>query len=365
MSVLARVDGAEDVADPFVLDPRGLGGVDHASGDGDELSGEESLIGLPVLAVHGDGGVTPNASADVHGECVAEFGFIEVVGPCGGGEDRLRRLAHKRSVRGAMVVLVEEGAEAHVEVVERAEGACEVEAALAEGAPEALHFPSRRRVVGLGVQEGRPHAGASEGERVAAVGGPVVEVNSVGGAMFAHGTHEQAEHVDLSLLVHGLERDDVPRGVVEHAVNAHGLFLAADQELSPMADVAVPERAGMRSLPSETLLAVDAISQRALIETAGGKEAAQRGGGEDVGVQASIGDERIEDPLGRGARPLAANVAEEILLLGGEGPRGPPIGAWLGPQGGKSPFLYRRYQRSSVGTAKVRVAVAPGGRKRC
>ncbi len=237
-----------------------------------------------------------------------------------------------------MVVLVEEGAEAHVEVVERAEGACEVEAALAEGAPEALHFPSRRRVVGLGVQEGRPHAGASEGERVAAVGGPVVEVNSVGGAMFAHGTHEQAEHVDLSLLVHGLERDDVPRGVVEHAVNAHGLFLAADQELSPMADVAVPERAGMRSLPSETLLAVDAISQRALIETAGGKEAAQRGGGEDVGVQASIGDERIEDPLGRGARPLAANVAEEILLLGGEGPRGPPIGAWLGPQGGKSPL---------------------------
>jgi len=55
-----------------------------------------------------------------------------------------------------MVVLVEEGAEAHVEVVERAEGACEVEAALAEGAPEALHFPSRRRVVGLGVQESRP-----------------------------------------------------------------------------------------------------------------------------------------------------------------------------------------------------------------
>jgi len=42
------VDGAEDVSDPFVLDPRGLGGVDHASGDGDEPSGEESLIGLPI-----------------------------------------------------------------------------------------------------------------------------------------------------------------------------------------------------------------------------------------------------------------------------------------------------------------------------
>ena len=157
--------------------------------------------------------------------------------------------------------------------------------------------------------------------------------------MLAYGAHEEAEHVDLALLVHGLERDDIPGSVVEHAVDAHGFLLAADKQMGAVADVAVPERAGMRSFPPESLLAVGGISERALVEAARGEEAPQRGGRNDVDLEASVGDERVEDQLGRGAGPLPSNVAQQILLLDGEGPRCAAIGARLGAQRGEPPLL--------------------------
>jgi hypothetical protein len=327
------------VAHALVLDPRWLGRVDHASGDGDEPSGKKPQVGLPVVAIHGDGGVAADAPSDMDGESVAEFVFVEVVGSRCGREHGLGRLAHEGPVRGAVVVLVEEGVEADVEVVERAESAGEVQASLAQGAPEALHFSAGGRVVGLGVQEGRAHPGAGEGEGLAAVGGAVVEVEGVGGTVLAYGAHEQAEHVDLALLVHGLEGDDVPGRVVEHAVNAHGFLVTADEQVGSVTDVAVPERAGPVGLPTQPLLAVGSVSQRALVEAARGEEAPQRGGRDDVELEASVGDERVEDQLGRGAGSLPSHVAEQLLLLGGEGPRRAAVGARLGSQRGEPPFL--------------------------
>ena len=156
-----------------------------------------------------------------------------------------------------MVVLVEEGVEADVEVVQRGDRAAEVQAALSERAPEALHLSARRGIVGLGVHQGGAHAGARQGQSASAVGGAVVQVHGVGGRMFANGAHEQAEHVNLALLVHRLDDDDVARGIVEQGVDAHGLFLAArGDQVRAVADVAVPEGAGALGLPAQSLLGV-------------------------------------------------------------------------------------------------------------
>ena len=225
---LPRVDGMKGVAHSLVLDPRGLGGIDHAARDGDEPASEKAQGGLPVLAVHGDGGVAAHAAPDVHGECVAELGLIEAVGARGAAPKTASGVFPIRpAVRGAVVVLVEEGVEADVEVVQRRERAAEVQASLAERAPEALHLSARRGVVGLGVHQGGAHAGARQGQGASAVGGAVVQINGVGGRMLANGAHEQAEHVDLALLVHRLDDDDVAGRVVEQGVDAHGLLLAA------------------------------------------------------------------------------------------------------------------------------------------
>ena len=125
-----------------VLDPRVLGEIDEAAGGGDELAGEEGAVELVERAVDGDGGVTTDAPAHADGEGFAELLLVELVDRGLGGAGRLvdarRGAAEQRGVRGTVVVLVEEGPEADVEVVERGEGPREVQAALAEGAPEAF-----------------------------------------------------------------------------------------------------------------------------------------------------------------------------------------------------------------------------------
>ena len=168
-----------------------------------------------------------------------------------------------------MVVLIEKGVEADVEIVERRKGAAEVQAALAERAPEALHFSARGGVVGLGVHQGGAHAGARQGEGASAVGGAVVEVEGVGRGMLANRAHEQAKHVDLALLVHRLEDDDVAGGVVHQGVDAHGfLFAAGGDQVRAVADVAVPESAGAIGLPAQSLLRVGSLPQGAAVEAA-------------------------------------------------------------------------------------------------
>ncbi len=61
--------------------------------------------------------------------------------------------AQEAGVGRAVVVLVEECVQADVDLVQRGHGAQLVEAALAQGAPEALHLAACRGVVGFGVDE--------------------------------------------------------------------------------------------------------------------------------------------------------------------------------------------------------------------
>jgi hypothetical protein len=60
--------------------------------------------------------------------------------------------------------------------------------------------------------------------------------------------------------VHGLERDDVPGGIVEHAVDTHGFLGAVDEQMGAVADVPVSERAGPLAFqpPRQSQVVVDA-----------------------------------------------------------------------------------------------------------
>src|SRR5690606_15709617 len=87
--------------------------------------------------------------------------------------------------RQAQVVLIDEGPEPDIEVVQRAERARMIEAALTQRPPEALHLSARRGVIGLGVDERGAHAGASQAERLAPVGCAIIQVQRVGGAVLA------------------------------------------------------------------------------------------------------------------------------------------------------------------------------------
>lgn len=73
-------------------------------------------------------------------------------------------------------MLVEPGIEAHVDVVQRAEGAGEVEALLPERAPEALDLSACGRVVRARVNQRRAEPFAGQTQSLAAVGRAIVEV---------------------------------------------------------------------------------------------------------------------------------------------------------------------------------------------
>jgi hypothetical protein len=146
-------------------------------------------------------------------------------------------------VRGDLVVLVEEGEEPDLDVVERGDRAEVVEAALAERPPEALHLAASRGVVGSGVQERDAEPGAGGAEDVATVSGAVVEVEDVGRAVLAERPDQDLEHVGLALGVARLDGDDEAAGVVEEGVDAERPALAVDGERRPVADVGVPEGA--------------------------------------------------------------------------------------------------------------------------
>src|SRR5690606_20757737 len=152
------------------------------------------------------------------------------------------------------------GPEPYVEVVERAERANEVEAALTQGAPKSLHFSSGGRVVGLRVNERRPHACAGQTQRLTAVGRAVVEVQGVGRPVFAHRAHHQPEHVDFALGVMGSEREDVAAGIIENAVDTHRLALAIDQDRRSVTHVGVPKGAGPLRLPAKAYLPAAIVS---------------------------------------------------------------------------------------------------------
>jgi hypothetical protein len=164
-------------------------------------------------------------------------------------------------VRRDVVVLIEEGIEADLDIVQRRDGSEVVQAALAKGAPEALHLASRRRITRPGVDERDPQPLAAKTEDFAAIGRAIVEVERVRRTVTAQRADEQGEHVGFLLGVVRLERDDEARGVVEQGVDAQGARLTADEDRLTVTDVAVPERARTVGLPAQPGLLPDPVAQ--------------------------------------------------------------------------------------------------------
>jgi hypothetical protein len=75
-SILDGVDGTEEEALAFMLDPRRLVHVDEAAGDGDEAAGEEALVELPVVTVERQGAVAADTATGSDGEGVAELSLV-------------------------------------------------------------------------------------------------------------------------------------------------------------------------------------------------------------------------------------------------------------------------------------------------
>ncbi len=168
---------------------------------------------------------------------------------------------------------------------------------------------------------------ARGGQRIAAVGRAVVEVERVRLAVAAQGADEEAEHVDLALGVVGLERDDVAGGVVEQRVDAQRASLAVHLERWAVADVAVPKRHRALGLPAQARLAALAVAQADTVEPRFLEEAPQRGGGSSAFLHPPVGDEGAEDDRHRRMRVLAADVEQERAQLGRQRLRPSPVAA--------------------------------------
>ncbi len=155
---------------------------------------------------------------------------------------------------GPVVVLVEEGPESDIDVVERGEAAEEVDAALAKRAPEPLHFSAGLWVVGTGVEQRDAESGAGGGERVSAVRRAVVQVERVGLSVTAQRPDEQAQHVDFPPMVVRLKRAEQVRSrgakSCARALIASDDFEVLDDRESPeVEDVAARASvAGLRAL---------------------------------------------------------------------------------------------------------------------
>jgi hypothetical protein len=116
-----------------------------------------------------------------------------------------------------VVVLVEEGPEPDVDVVEGGELAEEVEASLTQRAPEALHLAARRRVVRTSVHQRDSESGARELEPLRAANGSVAGV-LIRSRVAIEGeitiaTREIASGVfQLTVRIENLTPIDAPRG---------------------------------------------------------------------------------------------------------------------------------------------------------
>lgn len=131
-----RVDGTKHVAMAVVKRDR-ISGADEVDLEGDHVAGEEALVELPGAAGDVDGAVLAHAAAEVLQEGGGERGLIESA--AAGSGPRFRGwLADKPAMRGAVIVVGDEGIEAHLDVVERGQAPEVVEATGAQRAPEAL-----------------------------------------------------------------------------------------------------------------------------------------------------------------------------------------------------------------------------------
>jgi len=129
----------------------------------------------------------------------------------------------------------------------------------------------------------------------------------------AQGAQEDAEHVVLALAVVGLERDDVPGGVVEQRVNPQRLGGLPDAQRRAVADIAVPERTRVLGLPPQARVAIGphtAGQLRLAVETL------HRRRRDGAFGEPTVSDECADDQRHRRGRVLAADIEEEIPLIG-------------------------------------------------
>jgi hypothetical protein len=150
------------------------------------------------------------------------------------------------------------------------------------------------------VDERRPEPHAREAQRLSAVRGAVVEVQGVGRPEASERADEDGEHIDLALLMARLDRDDVPRRIVEERVDADRQGLSSGEDRRAVADVALPERARVRCLPAEAL---SAVARRGAccdpVEAVLGVEPAERRGSDRAALETAIEHEGPEDRLDR------------------------------------------------------------------
>ena len=154
--------------------------------------------------------------------------------------DLRRGPAEERPVGRLVVVLIDEGPQADVEIVQGAQLADKVQASLPERPPEALHFSARGGVIGTGVKQGDSQSLAADAEHIAAVGGAVVQIQRIGSAVATQRRHHQIEHVLFLLGGVGPDGHDIARSVVQQGVDAHGLGDAAAVQDRAVTDIGVP-----------------------------------------------------------------------------------------------------------------------------
>src|SRR5690606_9774045 len=228
---------------------------------------------------------------------------------------------HQASVRGVVIVAIQKREQLYLHVVEARADVDVIEAALAQGPPEALHFSAGARVVRLGVDQFDVQARTRGREDLAAVGRAVVEVQRSRPTVGTQGCDEDLEHVDLALARAGVEHRHKARRIVEEAVDSQrDLFLAVlADEHGTMADVGVPQVTGLFGLPAPTL-AVGRAATRATLtaEAVRDEQPTDRGGLDCAGLDAAFGAQRAQDQRHRGAGPLTANLEDQFALRLGQ-----------------------------------------------
>ena len=195
-----RVGRPKGVAVTVVDGDRIAGEAGVRGDDGDDPAGEEALVELPDATVEIDGAVLANSAAVVDGERSSQRRFVDGAALCAGPRVG-RRLAEQPAVGRAVIVLIDEGVESDLDVVQRGHAAEMVEAAGAQRAPEPFHLAARLGITRSRVDQREAQALAAQPEAVAAVGAAVVEIEAVGRAMAAQRGQQHVEHVGLALGV--------------------------------------------------------------------------------------------------------------------------------------------------------------------
>jgi hypothetical protein len=113
-------------------------------------------------------------------------------------------------VGGVVIVLVQKRPKSDVQLVETLQPAQMVEASLAQGPPESLHFAAGLRIAGTCMDQPDLQARADLLEPGAPVGRPVVEVHRIGLTPAAKRIGQPHQHVDLTFGLPGFQRDDHP-----------------------------------------------------------------------------------------------------------------------------------------------------------